>query len=91
MATPLSHTSFDSLLGRGAYLPEAAPLPQAPPLRPHAPAPAHQSPKQQGGAPARGATRPPEQQYMVISSPKKAKYSLGAGGSTQPQHASILR
>ena len=30
-----------------------------------------------GGAGARGVTRPAEQQYMIISSPKKAKYSIG--------------
>ena len=26
---------------------------------------------------SRGVTRPAEQQYMIISSPKKAKYSIG--------------
>jgi len=46
--------------------------------------PAHQSPKHLTGI-GRGVTRPSEQQYMIISSPKKAKYSIGA------QHASILR
>jgi len=35
---------------------------------------------------SRGLTRPAEQQYMIISSPKKAKYSIAGG-----QHASILR
>jgi len=52
--------------------------------------PAHtSSPKYTGGpgsVGARGVTRPAEQQYMIISSPKKAKYSIAGG-----QHASILR
>jgi len=39
-----------------------------------------------GGPGGRGLTRPAEQQYMIISSPKKAKYSIAGG-----QHASILR
>jgi len=56
--------------------------------------PAHQSPKH--SVPGRGTTRPPEQQYMIISSPKKAKYSVGAshGHSSGGQGhgpASILR
>ena len=44
--------------------------------------PAHSgSPKYTGGPTSgpggRGLTRPAEQQYMIISSPKKAKYSIG--------------
>jgi len=88
----LPHQGFETLLGRtGQFMPESqqvVSMPQQtlPTLR-HSVAssaapPAHQSPKH---TPSRGTTRPPEQQYMIISSPKKAKYSLGS------QHASILR
>jgi len=87
----LPHQSFETLLGRtGQFIPEgqqvvSMPQQSLPTLR-HSVAssapPAHQSPKH---TPSRGTTRPSEQQYMIISSPKKAKYSIGS------QHASILR
>ncbi len=90
----LSHSSFDNLLsGRTTYLNEQPVTlggqtlsgmrqQQHNTIVSSAP-PAHQSPK---NTPSRGTTRPPEQ-YMIISSPKKAKYSLGSAGG----HPSILR
>lgn len=90
----LPHSNFEGLLPRTPYLQDppgqvvsvaqATPLPT---LSRHtstssAP-PAHQSPKH-SRPPGTNSRQQPEQ-YMIISSPKKAKYSLG------PQHASILR
>jgi len=77
LATPETAGQVVSLAGQGAgqrSLAQAAGPPTA-----------HQSPKHG----SRGTTRPADQQqqYMIISSPKKAKYSLAGSG----QHASILR
>merc|ERR1719507_435078 len=97
-AASLAHTNFDSLLGRSNYMsePPAQQLspgqvvslaqPSLPPLRhsvtSSAP-PAHQSPKHTS-TPNRGTTRPPEQQqYMIISSPKKASVSQAHKHSKQ--------
>lgn len=86
----LPHNNFEGLLPRTPYLqnPPSQVVCVAqtlPTLSRHTTSsgapPAHQSPKH-SRPPA--APRPPEQ-YMIISSPKKAKYSIG------PQHASILR
>jgi len=86
----LPHNNFEGLLPRTPYLqnPPSQVVCVAqtlPTLSRHTTSsgapPAHQSPKHSRPI---TAPRPPEQ-YMIISSPKKAKYSLG------PQHASILR
>jgi len=62
---------------------QTAVVSSAPPAHSHAHT--HASPKHV--TTSRGMTRPAEQQqYMIISSPKKAKYSIAGG-----QHASILR
>jgi len=86
----LPHNNFEGLLPRTPYLQNpptqvVCVAQTLPTLSRHTTSsgapPAHQSPKH-SRPPA--APRPPEQ-YMIISSPKKAKYSIG------PQHASILR
>lgn len=90
----LPHTNFDTLLPRSPYLTEQPSSMSSQILSPirhnaiisSAP-PAHQSPK---NTQARGTTRPGEPQYMLISSPKKTKYSLGTGATTTG-HPSILR
>lgn len=91
-ASILPHGNFENIMSRSPYLTEqpgtlsgqvlpsmrqstAAAVSSAPP--------AHQSPK---STQARGTVRPGEPQYMLISSPKKTKYSLGTVG-----HPSILR
>ena len=90
----LPHTNFDTLLPRSPYLTEQPSSMSSQILSPirhnaiisSAP-PAHQSPK---NPQARGTPRPGEPQYMLISSPKKTKYSLGTGATTTG-HPSILR
>lgn len=87
--TILPHANFESILPRSStYLTEPISGQLLPSMRHNAiisaAPPAHQSPK---NTQARGTTRPGEPQYMLISSPKKTKYSLGTTGG----HPSILR
>jgi len=86
----LPHPNFESLMPRSPYLTEQPGTLSGqilPSMRHNtvvssAP-PAHQSPK---STQARGTIRSAEPQYMLISSPKKTKYSLGTVGNP-----SILR
>ena len=83
----LPHPTFETLLPRSPFMEQTNLSGQILPSIRHnivssAP-PAHQAPK---NTQSRGTIRSAEPQYMLISSPKKSKYSMGTGG-----HPSILR